>query len=143
MRPGRAHALLAATTEVAAGLLFAIGLLTPFAAAGIVAVMFVAAYTVHRADGFFVNGNGWEYNFILAVVGVGIAVTGPGQGSIDHLLGWASPLDGWWGAVIALGGGLLAGIAQLALFYRPGVDPVANTVVDRPAAAHAHEGEQS
>ncbi|AFR49475.1 putative membrane protein [Gordonia sp. KTR9] len=119
MRPGRLHAVLAASTEAVAGVLFAAGLLTSFAAAGIVAVMFVAAYTVHRADGFFVNGNGWEYNMILAVVAVGVAVTGPGGLSLDHLLGSEPLLDGWWGLVIGLVGGLVAGIGLLLAFYRP------------------------
>lgn len=119
MRPGRMHALLAASTEVIAGLLLAAGLLTPFAAAGVVAVMLVAAYTVHRDGGFFVNGNGWEYNMILAAVAVGVAITGPGQVSLDHLIGSAPMLDGWWGLVIGLGGGLVAGIGLLLAFYRP------------------------
>jgi len=42
VRPGRLNAALAATTEVGAGLLFAAGLLTPLAAAGIIGVMVVA-----------------------------------------------------------------------------------------------------
>ena len=47
MRPnGTIHAFLAASTELGGGLLFAVGLLTPLAAAGIVGVMFVAGWTV-------------------------------------------------------------------------------------------------
>ncbi|MDH3046769.1 DoxX family protein [Gordonia alkanivorans] len=119
MRPGRMQALLAASTEVVAGLLLAAGLLTSFAAAGVVAVMLVAACTVHRDGGFFVNGNGWEYNMILAAMAVGVAITGPGGLSVDHLLGSAPLFDSWWGLVIGLGGGLLAGIGLLLAFYRP------------------------
>src|SRR5262245_54018967 len=50
MRPGRLHALAAASTEIGAGVLLALGLLTSFAGAAFVALMLVAAYTVHRAN---------------------------------------------------------------------------------------------
>ncbi|MEV0766807.1 DoxX family protein [Nocardia salmonicida] len=119
MRPGRWHALMAASTEVGVGLLLALGLLTPVAGAGFVALMLVAGYTVHRANGFFSVNSGWEYNFILAVIGAGIATTGPGRYSLDRLAGWDSTLSGPLGVAVAVAGGLLAGIVQLALFYRP------------------------
>src|SRR4051794_9075882 len=45
MRPnGTIHAVMAATTELGCGLLLAFGFLTPLAAAGIVALMIVAAW---------------------------------------------------------------------------------------------------
>ena len=44
------HARVAATTEMSAGLGLALGLLTPIPAAGFVALMFVAAWTVHRQE---------------------------------------------------------------------------------------------
>ncbi|MEU6185803.1 DoxX family protein [Nocardia sp. NPDC047038] len=119
MRPGRVHALLAAGTETAAGVLLAVGLLTPFAGAGFVALMAVAAYTVHRGSGFFVNANGWEYNLVLATIGVFVATAGPGEWSLDHLAGLAPSIDGWPGLAISLIGGLLAAALQLAVFYRP------------------------
>ncbi|MCX4095746.1 DoxX family protein [Nocardia sp. alder85J] len=119
MRPGRLHAVVAATTETAAGVLFAIGLLTSFAAMAFVALMAVAAWTVHRNSGFFVNANGWEYNLILATIGVVTATAGPGRWSLDHLVGLASDLDGWAGASIALLGGALAAALLLGLSYRP------------------------
>lgn len=121
MRPGRVHARLAAGAEMAAGLGLAIGLLTTFSAMGFVALMFVAGYTVHRANGFFIVADGWEYNFILAVVAVGVAVLGPGDWSIDHAIGIDTALDGWVGLAIAGAGGLAAGIGQLVAFYRPSV----------------------
>ena len=54
MRPGKFHARLAAGTELGAGLGLAVGLLTPVCAAGFVALMLVAAWTVHRRNGFFI-----------------------------------------------------------------------------------------
>ena len=80
------HARVAATTEMAAGLGLAVGLLTPIPAAGFVALMFVAAWTVHRHNGFFIVKEGWEYNLILAATAVAIASTGAGKLSLDHAL---------------------------------------------------------
>lgn len=120
MRPGKLHAYLAASTEVGAGLLFAAGLLTPLASAGVVGLMVVAGWTVHRHNGFFIVGEGWEYTFILAVIAIGIATTGPGQYSLDYQFGLTDPdFDGINGLLIAAVGGSAAGIAQMAIFYRP------------------------
>ena len=119
MRPGRLHAPLAALTELGGGVLFACGLLTPLAAAAVVALMLVAAWTVHRENGFFIVGNGWEYNFILAIVAVGVAVTGAGTFSLDDAIGLHTLGSGWPGLLIALGAGLGGGIGQVAMFFRP------------------------
>ena len=55
--------------------------------------------------------------FVLAVGAMALALLGPGEWSIDHALGIADALDGWVGAAIA-GGGLVAAVAQLAVFFR-------------------------
>ena len=123
MRPGVFHARLAASTEIAAGVCLALGLFTPFAAAGFVALMFVAATTVHRDNGFFITKEGWEYNLVLAAAAVSLGALGAGRFSLDRLLfgdtGLSGYLHSWWGLAIALGLGLGGGIAQLAIFYRP------------------------
>ena len=72
MKPGIFHARIAATTEMSAGIGLALGLLTPVPAAGFVALMLVAAWTVHRNNGFFIVKEGWEYNLILAVAAVAV-----------------------------------------------------------------------
>lgn len=123
MRPGKLHALAAASCEVGAGVLLALGLLTPLAGAGFVGLMLVAGYTVHRKSGFFSVNSGWEYNLILATIGVAVATTGPGAISVDRLLGLDASLSGWIGLLIAGAGGLLAGVGQLAIFYRPSAVP--------------------
>lgn len=119
MRPGAFHARVAAGTEIAAGLGLAAGLLTPIPAAGFVALMLVAVWTVHRANGFFIVNSGWEYNLVLAAVAVGIAMVGAGPLSLDHLLFGQNWCDGWTGLAIAAGLGLAGGIGQLVVFFRP------------------------
>src|SRR6204780_4893401 len=84
MKPGKFHATVAATTEMTAGLGLAAGLLTPIPAAGFVSLMLVAAWTVHRHNGFFIVKEGWEYNLILAVSAVTVATVGPGGLSLDY-----------------------------------------------------------
>ena len=129
MKPGMFHARIAAATEMSAGLGLAVGLLTPIPAAGFVALMFVAAWTVHRPNGFFIVKEGWEYNLILAVAAVAIATVGVGRISLDYALfrgtGLYDYLHGWWGLVIAVVLGLGGGIGQLAIFYRPPAKQVA------------------
>ena len=108
-------------TEIGVGVLLIGGLATTFASAGLVAVMVVAFWTVHRAAGFWVTARpeeGWEYVLVLGTVGLAIAIAGPGAYSIDAVLGIGDVLDGWVGAVV-IGGGVVAAAAQIALFYRP------------------------
>jgi putative oxidoreductase len=119
MRPGTFHARIAAGTEVAAGLGLAAGLLTPIPAAGFVALMLVAAWTVHRKNGFFIVSSGWEYNLVLATAAVVIAMVGPGRLSLDWLLFGHNWFDGWYGLAISAGLGLAGGIGQLVIFFRP------------------------
>lgn len=119
MKPGVLHARLAASCEIGFGIAMALGVLTPVAAAGFVALMLVAAWTVHRSNGFFIVRSGWEYNLVLAVAAAAIATLGAGRISIDHLLFGTDRLDGWAGLAICLGLGLAGGIGQLVVFYRP------------------------
>ena len=74
MRPGVPNAWAAAITEVGAGLFLILGLITPVACAGLVALMVVAIITVHRANGFFVfnAGQGIEYCLIVAAIAIGV-----------------------------------------------------------------------
>lgn len=119
MKPGRAHAVLAASSEVMVGVFMAIGLLTSVVALGFVALMFVAWYTVHRDKGFFILGEGWEYVFILALSASAIAAIGPGGVSFDALFGIDGWLRGLGGFGFAAFGGSVTGALFLAAFFRP------------------------
>ena len=121
MKPGKFHATVAATTEVSAGLGLAAGLLTPIPAAGFVSLMLVAAWTVHRANGFFIVKEGWEYNLVLAVSAVVVATLGAGRLSLDWLIFGKNWMDVWPGLLISAGLGLAGAIGQLLIFYRPPV----------------------
>lgn len=123
MRPGWLHARMAAGTEIVAGLLLAVGLLTPFASTAIVALMVVAAWTVHRKNGFFIVAEGWEYNLVLAVAAITVGISGAGRASVDHLLSSGSLLSGWLGFLVVTLGGVAAATAHLAVFYRPERQP--------------------
>lgn len=108
-------------TEIGVGVLLIVGLGTPLAAAGLVAVMVVAFWTVHRSVGFWVTARpdeGWEYVLVLGTVGAAIAIGGPGEFSIDAMLGIEDSLNGLVGAALVIGG-IVAAAAQIATFFRP------------------------
>lgn len=108
-------------TEIGVGVLLIVGLGTPVAAAGLVAVMVVAFWTVHRPVGFWVTARpdeGWEYVLVLGTVGAAIAIGGPGEFSIDAMLRIEDSLNGWVGAALVVGG-IVAAAAQIATFFRP------------------------
>lgn len=123
MTPGMFHARVAATTEILAGVGLTVGLLTPIPAAGFVALMLVAGWTVHRPNGFFIIKEGWEYNLVLAASAVTVAAIGAGRLSLDYVVFRTGGLDeylhGWWGLGISLALGLIGGIGQLVIFWRP------------------------
>lgn len=115
LRPGWLHARLAAFTEIGAGALLALGLLTGLDTLAFVGLMLVAAATDHRGKGYFVFKGGSEYVLLVATVAVGVAAAGPGEWSLDHAIG--IDLSGtWWAAVTAVGGAVAA--AGLLLGFR-------------------------
>lgn len=112
--------LASTASELTIGALLVLGLLAGPAAAGLVAVMAVAFWSVHRNNGFFIfrPGEGWEYVAILAMNGVVIALAGAGTASVDHVIGIDEALSGGAGALL-VAVGLAAAAAQLAVFFRP------------------------
>jgi putative oxidoreductase len=115
--PGRRSAILAGLAEIGGGLLLALGLATPVAAAVVFGVMFVAGVSVHLKQGFFLSKGGYEYTLALGLAGLSVAFTGPGRVSIDAVAGLDLGGMGW--GLLALVAGLVAGGIQLALRQRP------------------------
>jgi putative oxidoreductase len=119
MRWPRVQARLAAGTEIGAGLLFAVGLLTPLAAGAMISLMLVAWAVAHRTTGFFIfnQGQGWEYVAAIAAAAFGVGAAGAGSVSLDHALDLHT--SDWWGPIIAGVVGVGGGLLHLAVSYRP------------------------
>lgn len=116
MKWPRAQALIAASTEIASGLLLAVGFLHPLACVAFVSLMVVAIVTVHWKVGYFIflpNG-GWEYCASIAAVATALGLLGPGKYSVDHALE-ISQSAGAWVVPIAL----VVTLCHLLLSYRP------------------------
>src|SRR5689334_12856928 len=98
-----AMAFIAGLSELGGGLLFAFGLLTPFAALAITVVMLNAIGTVHWKKGFFNSAGGFEYNLLIITTAVAVTAAGPGRFSLDEAFGWAGRISGpWWALAIVV-----------------------------------------
>jgi putative oxidoreductase len=111
LRPGKLHATAAGSAEFFGGLLIAVGLFTPFAAAALIGVMTAATITAHLPKGFFNSDGGYEFNLVLIVALFALAGAGPGGWSLDHGLGLDLVGTGW--ALAALGAGVLGGLGAV------------------------------
>jgi putative oxidoreductase len=118
LRGGRPAAVVSGLTQVGAGGLLAVGLITPLAAAGAIGAMFVAVLAKAR-NGFWVADDGAEFPLIFAVLGVVVTLAGPGGWSLDHVL-HVEPTTAESLGAIALG--LLGGAGTFAALRqrRPG-----------------------
>ncbi|WP_078652555.1 DoxX family protein [Streptomyces sp. NRRL F-525] len=145
LRQGVLQAWASVLTEVGAGVLLVLGLLTPLACAAVISVMLVAGLLAHRPNGFFVFKDGYEYVLTLAVVALALAVLGPGRWSLDHAAG--IDLTGWTGGGIALGVAVVATGGLLGTFWRPepkaGAGPEADADPEADAGSKAGAEPQS
>jgi len=116
LHPGRRMALGAGAAELIGGVLLALGLLTPLAAALLTAVMLAAIWTVHRANGVWNANGGWEYNAVLIAVAFAVTAIGAGDWSLDAVLDIDAAGVDW--AVGAFVVGLLGAAAGVALGRR-------------------------
>ena len=117
-RPGKVFAVAAALGELGGGVLVAFGLLGPIGPAALVAVMIVAAVSVHWRHGVFAMTNGIELPLLYAAGATALALTGFGRYSLDALLGVASvwtPASTWG----ILGLGIIGGFANLLIRRAP------------------------
>ena len=85
--------ILAMIAEFGGGLGVLLGCVTRLSASGIAAVMAVAIYKVHLANGFFLNlsclpgrGQGIEYNIALLGMALSLVCAGGGKWSVDRML---------------------------------------------------------
>jgi len=111
-RPGKLFVVTASVSEVASGILIALGLLGPVGPALLLSVMIVAAVSVHWKGGLFAGTNGIEVPLLYATGAVALAFTGPGPFSLDTVLGIDHP---WTPAlkVLALAVGAVGGVVNL------------------------------
>jgi putative oxidoreductase len=111
LRPGGLQARAAGTAEFMGGLLIALGLFTPFAAAALIGVMTAAVITVHGPNGVWNTNKGYEYNIVLAAAVFALSAIGAGAWSLDNALGL--DLQGVVWALGALAVGVIAGIGAV------------------------------
>jgi len=99
-KPGKLMAFLGGLGEAGGGLLLALGLFTPLAAAAAIAVMLNAIVSVHWGKGAWATNGGWELPLAYASVAAAAACAGPGRYSLDRALGWTLSGTDWGTAAV-------------------------------------------
>jgi putative oxidoreductase len=119
-KPGKLFAAASGISELAGGLLLALGLFGAIGPMLIVSVMLVAILTVHAPKGFFAQNGGYELPVAYIAIAVALALVGPGAYSLDNVLGLAgvwTPALSW----AALGLGVVGALGNIALRRKPDV----------------------
>lgn len=106
LRPARLWALVVGVCEFGGGLLLALGFVTPIAALALITVMLAAIASVHWTKGLWAANGGYEYNLVLSAVAIALALGGPGNYALDHILSIALPEPATFliGLAVAIGG---------------------------------------
>jgi putative oxidoreductase len=123
-RPAKLFVVTASVSEVASGILIALGLLGPVGPALLLSVMIVAAVSVHWKGGLFAGTNGIEVPLLYATGAVALAFTGPGPFSLDTVLG----IDPTWTPALKLAAvavGVVGGVVNLQARRSAGVTAAA------------------
>jgi putative oxidoreductase len=111
----QADALSAAAgfAELVGGLLVVLGVFTPLAAAGLLAVM-INAIWLQWDSGLFLKDGGFEFELALAGMAAGLVFAGPGRVALDNGRAWFrhSVAYGWICLLIGAGAGV-----GIYLFY--------------------------
>jgi putative oxidoreductase len=136
LRPGKVHAILGGVTETVGGSLLVAGFATPLASAALTGVMTTAIGTVHLPNGPWAANGGWEYNAVMIGSLTALAETGPGDLSLDHVLGTEHSGPGWALAALATGVGSAALTMKVGRRGKPSLPPATDT-----SAATAAQGE--
>ena len=130
--------MLAGLAEFGGGTLLALGLATGPAGASLAGEMTVASST-HAPQGFFNTSGGYELPATFGLVGVALAMTGPGRFSVDHFLGHR--LNRRWMALATLASGLGSAAYMISTRQSPEPNQDAVTVAESPADEAAPAGE--
>ncbi len=111
-RPEGLFAGISALIELGGGLFLALGILTPIAAAALVAQSVVIIGQVHWQNGFFNGRGGYEFPLTLGLGAVVIELLGAGGWSVDAALDFAPATTLSVGLIVI---GILAGAVALAI----------------------------
>ena len=133
LRPGRQNALAAGATEAGGGILIALGLATPVAAAGLTSVMITALRTVVWKDG--IKPATGEHEVLFAAAALALAETGPGSPSLAAI--WDIERDGAAWALAALAAGAAGSAAAIAMARREPAASTGTPSVEAPATPEA------
>jgi putative oxidoreductase len=87
MHPPRRNAIAAGTAETVGGAMLVAGFATPLAASALIGTMITAIRKVHLPKGPWVAEGGYEYNLVLIGALLALAEEGPGDVSLDNVLG--------------------------------------------------------
>ena len=129
LRPGRRNAMVAGSTEAGCGILIALGLATPLAAAGLSSVMLTALRTAVWNEG--VKPATGEHEVLLAAAALALAETGPGAPSLDSALGRERSGPGW--TLAALGAGAAGSAVAISMGREQAAAPAAAAPAGAPA----------
>lgn len=111
-KPGETLAVMTGIVELGAGILLVLGLLVPLAAAAIIGDMINASWVKSEA-GFWIADEGYEYELVLIVLAVALAVTGPGVYAVDGNREWFRNRTG--GVAVAVILGVVSGVIMMIL----------------------------
>jgi putative oxidoreductase len=123
LRPGRRNAIAAGATEAGGGVLVALGFATPLGAAGLSAVMITALRTVVWKQG--IKPATGEHEVLLAAAALALAETGPGEPSLDSVLGVDLSGPAW--TVAALSAAAAGAEMAISMGRRESAAPAAPT----------------
>ena len=139
LRPGRRNALVAGATEAGGGILVALGLATPLAAAGLSGVMITALRTAVWNEGF--KPATGEHEVILAAAALALTETGPGAPSLDSALGRERTGPGW--TLAALGAGAAGSAMAISMGRQHPAAPAPAAPAEAPATPEAPPAPQA
>ena len=133
LRPARANALAAGGAEAGGGALLVAGLATPLACAALIGTMVTAIRKVHLPNGPWAANGGYEYNVALVAALVALAEDGPGDVSLDAVLGTERHGPVW--GVLALVLGVVASTLAIEIGRRGGTPSAPPAAPAEPAAS--------